>query len=244
MYFFINYIRVIAAILITNSHFGQVWPIDDLASGGLIGNILFFAVSGFCLYNIKESFGKYYIKRIIKIYPVMIMFTLITVLIGDFSINSTSDLVRLFIYPTNYIFIVWLMIAYLLFYIVAYFSKKYNKLIEIIFVSLIIVWLFTYLAFVDKSIYHIDNVNEPFIFFLYFISMLIGAMFRKYKSKMVCDRVHLYAILLPISLVLYFGSKIAFSKFSSIAHLQILNQISILIVLYIIFALFFCWKAS
>lgn len=58
MYSFIHYLRTIATVLITNSHYSHIWPIADLAAGGLIGNILFFAVSGFCLFNIKENFGK------------------------------------------------------------------------------------------------------------------------------------------------------------------------------------------
>ena len=238
MYIFINYLRVLAAILITNSHYGQVWPVADLAAGGLIGNILFFAISGFCLYYIKEKFFQYYCKRILRIYPLLVFFTLFTVLIGDYSINSFNDVVRLFIYPTNYIFIVWLMIAYALFYIIAYLSKKYDKLLEITFVSLIVVWLLTYLVFVEKSVYHIDNVSEPFILFLYFISMLMGALFRKHQSKVENGKLYLYIILLPISLVLYFGAKIAFVKINQIAPLQIVNQISILFVLYSIFSLF------
>ena len=238
MYIFINYLRVLAAILITNSHYGQIWPVAELAAGGLIGNILFFAISGFCLYQIKENFVKYYYKRIVRIYPLVVVFTLFTILIGDFTINDFNDIVRFFIYPTNYIFIVWLMVAYALFYIVAYLSKKYSKFMEITFVSLIVAWLLTYLIFVDKNFYHIDNVNEPFILFLYFISMLMGALFRKHQTKVEKGKLYLYIILLPISLLIYFGSKIVFSKVSKVAPLQILNQISILIVLYLIFALF------
>ena len=66
MYYFINYLRTIATVLITNSHYSNIWPISDLAAGGLLGNILFIAASGFCLLNIKENFGKWYLKRIAK----------------------------------------------------------------------------------------------------------------------------------------------------------------------------------
>ncbi len=235
MYIFINYLRVLAAILITNSHYGQVWPVASLAAGGLIGNILFFAISGFCLYHIKENFVKYYSKRIVRIYPLVILFTLFTVLIGDYAINGFNDLIRLFIYPTNYIFIVWLMIAYVLFYIVAYLSKKYDKFLETTFLALIVVWILVYFVFVEKNYYHVDSVYEPFIFFLYFISMLMGALFRKHKEKIKKGNIKRDFIFLFISLVLYFGSKIAFSKIIKIAPLQILNQFAILLVLYFIF---------
>ncbi len=55
---FINYLKLIATALITNSHFSDIWPISALASGGLLGNIIFFAVSGYLLYNIKLGFKK------------------------------------------------------------------------------------------------------------------------------------------------------------------------------------------
>ena len=48
----IVYLRVIATFLITNSHFKNIWPISALASGGLLGDILFFAISGYCLSGI------------------------------------------------------------------------------------------------------------------------------------------------------------------------------------------------
>ena len=59
----------------------------------------------------------------------MIGFTLLAVLIGDYSLASWKDAVRLFLYPTNYIFLVWLMISYIAFYILAWLSKKYDKTI-------------------------------------------------------------------------------------------------------------------
>ena len=237
MYYFINYLRTIATVLITNSHYSNIWPIADLAAGGLLGNILFFAALGFCLLNIKENFGKWYLKRIVKIYPIMIGFTLLAVLIGDYSLTSWKNAVRLFLYPTNYIFLVWLMLSYIAFYILAWLSKKYDKTIEISLAVLFGAWILTYFIFVDKSIYQIDNVDKPFILFLYFSSMLIGALFKKHIDRF--KKINATnIILLLVSLIVYFGSKIAFSKIQAIVFWQILNQLSILVVLYFMFAVF------
>ena len=237
MYYFINYLRTIATILITNSHYLHIWPIEDLAAGGLLGNILFFATSGFCLFNIKENLGKWYLKRIVKIYPVMITFTLFAVLIGDYSLANGKDAVGLFLYPTNYIFLVWLMLCYVVFYVVAWLSKKYEKTVEIVLAVVLSAWLLTYFVFVDKSVYHIDDVSKPFILFLYFSSMLIGALFKKHADKFNKIKI-VNIVLLLISLIVYFGSKIAFSKIRAIVFWQILNQLSILIVLCFMFAVF------
>ena len=129
------------------------------------------------------------------------------------------------------------MLLYIAFYIVASISKKHKKAMEYTLAILLVVWIFTYFIFVDKSIYHIDDVSKPFIWFLYFSSMLMGALFKKYTVKF--DKIKMYKVLLFfVSLIVYFGSKIAFSKIQSIVFWQILNQLSILVVLYFLFTIF------
>ena len=36
---FINLLRVLAAVCITNSHFANVWPVSGIASGGMLGDV-------------------------------------------------------------------------------------------------------------------------------------------------------------------------------------------------------------
>ncbi len=237
MFNFINYIRVIATVLITNSHFGDIWPISALATGGLLGNVLFFAVSGFCLYVIKENFVKWICKRLLRIYPALVLVTLITVLLGAYKINGWNEAINLFVYPTNYIFVVWLMICYVPFYIVAFFDKKHKNVLETSFVAIVILWLITYVVFIDKTNYVVDNVSNPFIMFLYFTSMLIGALFRKNYHKFVNLKLS-NVIFLGGGIIIYLASKIAFSKWGTIAPLQIINQFVVLGVAYYFFVVF------
>lgn len=237
MYAFIHYIRTVATILITNSHYSNVWPIEDLAMGGLLGNILFFAASGFCLFNVKGNFGEWYLKRFLRVYPVMIAFTLLTVLFGAYSLSSWQDALALFVFPTNYIFLVWLMVLYAAFYLIAWLAKKYENCIELALGIIVAAWLIVYFAFVDKSVYGIDDVSKPFILFLYFSAMLMGALFKKRVEEFKQFK-GINVVWLLVSLVVYFGSKIAFSKVAAISFWQIANQISILFVLYFIFVVF------
>lgn len=236
MFEFVNYLKLFATILITNSHFGDIWPVSAMASGGLLGNIIFFAVSGYLLFNIKESFPKWFLNRFLRVYPAMAAFTLFAVAIGQYGLNSLSDAFKLFIYPTNYVFLVWLVICYIAFYIVAYIDKKKEKFLEVSFATVMLIWFVIYIFFYNKSVYSIDNVSEPFILFLYFESMLMGALFRKHK-----DRFGKFSIVKIISAVLclavYFASKIVFSKYDSLLNFQILNQIVILITLFVVFDL-------
>jgi Ca2+/Na+ antiporter len=234
---FVDFLRSIATILITNSHYGSVWPSSSLAFGGLLGNVLFFAVSGYCLFNIKQGFGRWYLKRILRVYPVVIGFTLLTVLFGLYPLNSLSDAFRLFVYPTNYIFLVWLMICYVGFYIVAYLDKKTKWLTEKVFGFLILCWLVVYIFFTDKNFYHIDEVSKPFILFLYFSCMLLGGLFRKHEQKFKNVKI-LNVLFLLLGLVIYFVSKKAFSSIEKISSLQILNQLILVAVVYLTLSVF------
>lgn len=237
--YFVNYLRAIAAILITNSHYGEIWPISSLAAGGLLGNVLFFAISGFCLFNIKENFGKWYLKRFLRIYPVVIVFTLITVVIGFYPLKNFLDAIRLFVFPTSYIFIVWLMLCYVGFYVVAYLDKKINKFTEKCLFVLAVVWLAVYLIFIDKSYYHIDEVHKPFILFLYFGCMLLGGIFRKYYFKFTeTKKVKLNALLLVVSIMVYFATKVLFMSVHTVSFLQIINQFTIFAVVFFVFTTF------
>jgi peptidoglycan/LPS O-acetylase OafA/YrhL len=54
MIFYITVLRALAAILITNAHYTGVYPNELIANGGLLGDVIFFAVSGFFLFNVKQ----------------------------------------------------------------------------------------------------------------------------------------------------------------------------------------------
>lgn len=237
MFNFVYYVKSIATILITNSHYGEIWPSSAMAVGGLLGNVLFFAISGFCLFEVKGGFLKWYGKRFLRIYPIMLAYTLFTVLIGSYPIKNWADAFRLFVYPTNYIFFVWIMILYVAFYLVGWLAKKHTRIVEISLACIVVVWLTVYLIFIDKSYYSVDEVYKPFILFIYFACMLVGALFRK-KLDLYQKVKPLNVALLIISLVCYFATKLIISKFSSLFPLQILNQMILVVCVCFIFAVF------
>lgn len=237
MFEFINYLKLIATALITNSHFGKIWPISALATGGLLGNVIFLAVSGFLLYNIKINFAKWFSKRFFRVYPALVMFTLFAVCIGEYPLNSFEDAFKLFVYPTNYIFLVWLIVCYCILYLVAFMDKKIKNFLEIAMAVILAVWILVYAIFYDKSVYSVDNVGEPFILFLYIESVLIGAFFKKHQSDFGKFKISKLVITGGF-LAIYFASKIIISRVAYLLNLQILNQFVILITLFLVFDLF------
>ncbi len=211
---FIVFCRVIATILITNTHFNDIYPNENLAVGGLIGDMLFFVISGFCLADLhNESFGHWYYKRIIRILPSVWIFSLIYLCVGDLRINSFYGLFSMFIYPTIYHFVGSIMLLYIPFY----FIMKYDKLkqnIPLLLCILTFAWLLCYFLFFDKSL-RLDIAQHQITKFPYFFCMLFGAYMRENKEKFVDTPPHLLKWLaVPTSAILYFAGKLVINHFS------------------------------
>lgn len=238
MIFFITVLRALAACIITNSHYVGVYPTDLIANGGLFGDVIFFAVSGFCLTNVKNSFPKWYGKRLVRVFPAFIIISVIYILLGIHEFEpSLQNIINTFVLPVKYHFISSIIILYIPFY----FVMKIQKLREHIpAVSIIVatIWLLFYVFIYDKSYYHIDTVREPMIRFLFFFAMLLGAYFKlnieKYRNK----KSIISWSLLPILFGGYFASKLIFSRVDSIAMFQIVNQIILFALLAVTFRCF------
>ena len=234
--FFITFLRALAACLITNSHYTGVYPSDIIANGGLIGDIIFFAVSGYCLYNVRHSFPRWYGKRIVRCYLPVFLITAVYIALGAYSLSSGS-VFGYFVYPTNYHFVASIIVLYIPFFFVMKIDVLKKHILWVmgaVFAAFVIV----YFVFYDRSYYHIDAVQEPMIRFLFFESMLLGAFFRQNDKRYRNDFKWWVPVAFVISCGVYFASKILFSRRSALSGLQILNQLVIFSLLYFAFRLF------
>lgn len=243
MIFFINLLRFLAMALITNSHYTGVYPTDLIANGGLLGDVIFFAVSGFCLSNIKLPFHKWYFKRILRIYPIIWIITLFYFAIGAYTYECGWAFAREMLLPTGYHFVTSIMLLYIPYYIFAYADKKLGGKVKgkvdftvLVFSAVFVAWGIIYLFFYDKSYYHIDTVREPMIRFLYFEAMLIGHYFKKHLDCFENKKGVLKWLVTAAMLAVYFASKMLFSKRASLSAYQIVNQYILLILLACVFA--------
>lgn len=235
-FIFIVYLRALAACLITNSHYEGIYPFPEIANGGLLGDILFFAVSGYCLWTPERdvSFGTWYAKRLQRcLLPVWV----ITVLFGFGGIlEVTQENFRyLFLYPTNYHFVSSIMILCIPFFLC---MKFFSRALPQISAGLWGVYLLIYILFYDKSVYHIDTVREPMILFLFLQSMFLGAYFRENVDHYIHSFSRLQIPLLFFLAVLYGGSKYSFTRYGSLSSLQFLNQFLIFALLFVLFRIF------
>jgi peptidoglycan/LPS O-acetylase OafA/YrhL len=68
-------LQAVAAILIANSHLEGLYPRSWMAADGFIGNSIFFLLSGYgitiSLLGREQTFVHYYVRRILRIYPVV-----------------------------------------------------------------------------------------------------------------------------------------------------------------------------
>lgn len=237
MIFFINVLRALAACIITNSHYTGIYPTDIIANGGLLGDVIFFAVSGYCLYNIKTNFFKWYGKRIYRVYLPTVIITLVYLLIGFYTLESKGSLFWWFIYPTNYHFIASIITLYIPYYFIIHIKFFKEKLVYVMML-VAIAWIAVYIFAFDKSYYHIDDVYSLMIRFLFGEAMLLGAWFRqnddKFRNKFKWTDLAAVAVMSPA----YFASKLLFSHYESISNFQFINQIVLFVLLFFVFKLF------
>ena len=129
MYYIIDIAKALACLLIANFHSDILFPdnLSLLAFGGDIGNNIFFMVSGFallpsvekCASGVRE-FGKWFLKRVLRLLPMLIFFYLLTWLTGGIVIADFASAIRAFVFPTIY----WFTGAIIIFYFI-YFQSYF-----------------------------------------------------------------------------------------------------------------------
>ncbi len=235
MVFFITFLRALAACLITNAHYTDVYPTDLIANGGLLGNILFFAVSGYCLSNVKGTFFQWYGKRLYRVYPPMFIITMLYGMIGAYHIRWENAFYW-FVYPTYYHFVLSIVLLYIPFFLCMNSRRIKTNLVTTMGI-VALMWLLLYVMIYDKTYYHIDAVDEPMIRFLFFEAMLLGAYFRENRERFE-NRFKIKDVFLTIVAAgAYFGSKIFFSRTNELVGMQFINQVAVFILLFALFKL-------
>lgn len=220
-------LRFIATCLITNTHYNDVYPIKALAVGGLIGDVLFFIVSGFVLAGpIKQKFLPWYWKRIVRIYPTIIVGVAFYIITGYQTLGDLNWF-EAFIFPTFFVFTAAIILLYIPFYFVNKVENK--KTFLLICAGWILFWGLAYIFILDKSTYEMNNTWNPMIAFPYFSSMLFGAYLRKFGIKKAKrTQIVLYGISSVVILAIYFLATKIIRGNVDLYPVQIIVQIMLL----------------
>lgn len=176
----IDILKCLAAIVVTNSHMELLYgDYSILATGGAIGDVLFFFCSGYTLLIGRDaSFFNWYKRRINRIYPTIFALALVSALI--FGIHR--DMPTILMSGGG-----WFVSCIMIYYIVLWFVKRYatDKLMGVFGVAIatVIVW-YAMFGFGEQSHNNMYG-NTYFKWCHYFLFMLLGASvgLRRYRMK-------------------------------------------------------------
>lgn len=228
----IDILKFIAAILITNSHMEILYvdPFKSIATGGSIGNGLFFFCSGFTLFLGRIGrFDNWYKRRINRIYPSVFAWAIISA--AFFSVNR--NMVDVILYGGH-----WFVSCIMIYYAVLYFVRRFAmEKLSLIFVLSAIIVLAVYLYCVITKNYFIgigSFESEKWItgatyfkWVYYFLFMLMGAMFgiskKQWNYNLLPDLVKL-----GTCIVLFYGVFFLGKKIQIIETFQIISLVPLL----------------
>ncbi len=227
----IDIMKFLAALLITNSHMGILYPEDVrfMATGGAVGNALFFFCSGFTLFKKPMTgifdFPDWYKKRITRIYPSVFAVAIIACLF----FNTYKDIIQIIIGSG------WFVNCIMLYYIIIYAIGSYCKS-SITFIAAIIavatsIWFYFIYDIPKTSIFKLEDSKICILF--YFIFMLLGAKIGSLSEKICVHKskpvffVIFYLVLFYI--FMFLGSKDKYLIF------QLLSILPLILAIYYIY---------
>ena len=119
-------VRCLAVVFIANSHLERLYPVPQLAADGLLGNSLFFLLSGLGLElgararkGKSETFANWYGRRLARIYPALWIVVVGFVVLGQGAWRTwgPADYASALAWPTAYGFLAQIVPFYAIYYV-------------------------------------------------------------------------------------------------------------------------------
>ena len=198
----LDILKFFAVILITNSHFdNQYVYAKGLATGGAIGDALFFFISGYSLFLGRVGrFDNWYKRRIRRIYPSVFALAIVTSMLH----LTGYDMIHVILYGGD-----WFVSCIMLYYIVLYFIRRhFVEHLNWCYAAVAVILLIWYVAFYnhDNYIYIYKDTYIKWLFFFFF--MLQGAQmgWREHNGAAVeITNAKRIAALLITNIFLFYG---------------------------------------
>lgn len=205
-------VKLLAVITVANHWMEPLYvKWGALATGGAIGDVLFFFVSGYTLFLGRFGrFDNWYKRRVKRIYPS---------LLSNAIILSFLDIEQLtlkqIVLGGGYWFLSCIMLYYFLLYFVRKFAENKPLIPFLITIAVVVVW---YCQWDSSSMFIFSTVFRWSFMFLF---MLMGAYLGN-KTIELRSRPILDVLVLLFSLILFYGIQYFALRHEFIAHLQIL----------------------
>lgn len=216
----IDILKFFAVLLITNSHMEPLYgKYSILATGGAIGDVLFFFCSGFTLFLGRERrFDNYYKRRINRIYPTVLMWALI----ASVFFRQHYDMTYIVLYGGGW-FVSCIMIYYVVLHFIRKFAFNHLKAVFFFFALLTLVWHWL----IDKPIGYNMYGATYFKWCHYFLFMLLGAILGSHpiqrKISLKWD-----SLKLLVCILLFYGILIACRKWEIAQNMQVISLLPLL----------------
>lgn len=220
----IDILKFFAALLITNSHMGMLYgKYDILATGGAIGDVLFFFCSGFTLFLGRMGrFDNWYKRRINRIYPTIFAWAILSA----FLFNRHQSMDYTIIHGGGW-FVTCIMLYYIILYFIQRFMLHHLKWVFGIVVLICTVWYFIMNRPADYNMYGATYFKWGH----YFLFMLLGAMMgiskKQWKYNFKTDFIKLISCTFVYYAILFAGR-----KHPLFSELQITSLIPLLFIVY------------
>jgi peptidoglycan/LPS O-acetylase OafA/YrhL len=228
-----------ATALITLSHLDAFVPDPRIATGGAIGNSLFFFLSGYGLamsLNASDpsagppSLLDYMRKRLLRLYPAVVIVACAMLATQRIAITSLADFAAVFFWPTPF----WFISAVVVFYAPVFFLARLRPAQIGIAMALLLVPYAIWYSQLDLSQFVVEGPDR-FKWINYFGIVLLGCLVARLK---VTPRVGLGAVVgLGASLLLFLVTKLTVFRFD-MGHLQFLLHVWLYPIVYFSYQVF------
>lgn len=202
----IDLIKFLAVFLVMNSHMGECYPkYQFLATGGAIGDSLFFFVSGFTLFLGSKSlrFDEWYKRRIKRIYP-----SILAVAIIGATVFGRDDSFFDVIMAKRYWFIQCILVIYPFLFLAKEYVTKQLLLLGIL--TILALGIF---PFVHEGEYLFWGAGY-YRWGVYLVFMLLGAIMGKERERFKQMNIWLAISLTLLCVAAWYGIIYFFGIFS------------------------------
>ena len=231
----IDVLKLLAIILITNSHMKPLYgSYGALATGGVIGDALFFFCSGFTLFlkpfnDGVKGFPDWYKRRINRIYPTVFA---VAILFCTFW-GVHKDINQIILFGGRW-FVTLIMVYYVFIYFIGVFLRdKLNWVLAM--ASLVLVAWYYIMDFSFPFSLYADNgfKNKWFLFFIFMLfGTRVGMMSSHEKQLTHQWRNLLLAIVGSVAFYVMYGATI---KYEQLGFLHVFTFLPMLMALYFIY---------
>lgn len=215
-----------ATVLITLSHLDAFVPDPRIATGGAIGNSLFFFLSGYGLALSLNAAGTdasqpsllaYLGKRLSRLYPAVFIVACAMLVTQQIGIASLTDLVAVFVWPTPF----WFISAVVVFYVPVFYLARLQPVgIAMALAGLVVPYVFFY-SQLDLSQFVVEG-PDYFKWINYFGITLMGCLVARLKLTPTFSLFTAAALLM--SLLLFLATKLTLFRYD-MGHLQFLFHV-------------------